>query len=58
MEEGGCKAVFTASCNVEMQYANNYYNFYDINVYVHVHGEKRHYYNIIYCTHTQTNWNI
>ena len=34
MVEGGCKAVFTAWCNVEMQYANNYDNFCDINVYV------------------------
>ena len=30
MVEGGCKAVFTAWCNVEMQYANNYHNFYDM----------------------------
>ena len=34
MEEGGCKAVFTASCNVEMQYTNNYVIFGDINAYV------------------------
>ena len=34
IDEGGCKTVLTASCNVEMQYANNYHNFYDINAYV------------------------
>ena len=34
IDEGGCKAVFTASCNVEMQYANNYVIFCDFNVYV------------------------